>query len=212
MATDYPNETISFRDAVSRILAAYEWGGRPMPVGIRDNIPGTGLLVIHYATASDLYAWRDFFGVRGHRCDPPLWAWGWHGWTVNLEVVQSGKDSGSAVVSEAPPADSVTTEALVPCERRIVGDPHDSHTHEHSSGETVLCIGYESRRQAVAAAILTPDAPILSGSAMCRVPHIRTGDGPSIVARCTLRAGHDGDHVDTLNGQWANDYTAAVAL
>lgn len=295
MTTDYPPWTFgACLRAIARNQIIHDL---PELRGLRDNIAGDHLLVIDVADVAARDRWAEWFGgaTRAARSPrEPAYVDGWHGWTVAIWPDSPETPGQAASAVESPPPDQADTDdedddrpaVLVPCQRRIVGDPHGSHTHEQSTGETVLCIGYQSR-QAVAAAVLTPDDPalpaeepepdparvimgqsmsrcsvcggnadpnesahihggpesgwrdgssladrngcgvvfevapenpyardglaeVLPGSAMCRVPHVRTGDGPSIVARCTRRAGHDGDHVDTHNRQWANEYVDAA--
>ncbi len=77
---------LSFFELVGVVSAAHVAQDLPYFTGIYQNHPGTGYVVIHFATAEDAAAWRKFFHVRGHRSEPSWWVWGWFGWTVELAV------------------------------------------------------------------------------------------------------------------------------
>lgn len=80
-------EAYTFREAVDIITVHSIISNEPYPSWISDNIPGSQLLLVKFTNPEDItQGWRDFFGTEGHRAEAPMFAYGWYGWTVLIEL------------------------------------------------------------------------------------------------------------------------------
>lgn len=138
------NEAYTFHEAVAAIDRA-TLTGRAFPRALRDNHPISRLLCLDWRNEAERDQWLDYFGAD-HDVLSIRWAHNWHGWTVMLTAhFENDIDPATVGIEQRTPpavADGVDDACVDASARRIHG--------LHRAADL----------DAVASAILTPDAPI----------------------------------------------------